>query len=161
MSTDTQVQLGQLIDTQAKSFHHKEKVNSRTIQSCLHQVLNMQESKLKQLMIAKHGEFIACNHHPHALKVSRHLREVLQQRGYAIFVLDSCLWIVPFVCPSVPLPDFERAKSVLPNVKKELLQRIQAEQLRPNKKSKKRLKAKFWNPLAWFFRVLHRQPDWA
>jgi hypothetical protein len=50
------------------------------------------------------------------------MKNALRSCGFGCYALHHFVWIVPFVHSSIHVPDFQRAKVVLPDLKGELLE---------------------------------------
>lgn len=97
------------------------KKSTRTLADCLHFVTKLTEYQLKQMPICPNGEFHTCSTGKEALDMVNHIKSALRSKGFGCYALHNYVWIVPFVHQSLHMPDFERAKQVLPDLKSELL----------------------------------------
>lgn len=83
--------------------------------------LQLNAQQLRQVTLGDDGEFLTCTSSKESLDLVTHIKGVFRSRGFGCYALHNYVWIVPFVHTSVHIPDFERAKSVLPDLKGELL----------------------------------------
>jgi hypothetical protein len=88
---------------------------------CLGYILTLTDEQLYQLDINPSGEYHHCTTADNAKAVCSHIQPMLLSKGFACYVLDSSVWIVPFVHSEIHLPDFQRAKTVLPVPAEKLL----------------------------------------
>ena len=86
--------------------------------SCLK---NLTAEQIRSLTIHENGEFITCTGSKEALDSVNHIKSILRSRGFGCYALHNFIWIVPFVHESIHIPDFERAKAILPDLKADLL----------------------------------------
>ncbi len=84
---------------------------------------SMTAAEIQGLKISENGDFLTCSGSKEALDGVNHLKGILRSRGFGCYALHNFIWIVPFVHPSIHIPDFERAKALLPNLKADLLEK--------------------------------------
>ncbi len=97
--------------------------------------LKLQAAQLRQVTLGDNGEFLTCTSSKEALDLVTHIKGVFRSRGFGCYALHNYVWIVPFVHTSVHIPDFERAKAVLPDLKGELLAKAFPQETADAKKS--------------------------
>lgn len=83
--------------------------------------LQFNVQQLHQVTLNDDGEFLTCTGSKEALDLINHIKGIFRSRGFGCYALHNYVWIVPFMHTSVHIPDFERAKTVLPDLKGELL----------------------------------------
>ena len=93
----------------------------KTLTASLSCITKMSAYQIRQLNIHENGEFITCSGSKEALDIVNHIKSILRSRGFGCYALHNFIWIVPFVHESIHIPDFERAKSILPDLKADLL----------------------------------------
>lgn len=79
------------------------------------------KTALREMNIPVEGAFLPCANSKEALDVINHIKVVLRTRGFGCYALHNFVWIVPFIHREIHIPDFARAKSVLPDLKADLL----------------------------------------
>ncbi len=97
--------------------------------------LKLQAAQLRQVTLGDNGEFLTCTSSKEALDLVTHIKGIFRSRGFGCYALHNYVWIVPFVHTSVHIPDFERAKAVLPDLKGELLAKAFPQETADAKKS--------------------------
>ncbi len=107
----------------------------KTLAECWAFVTKLNDYQLKQLRLCPEGEFYTCASSKEALDVINHLKATLRSKGFGCYALHDYVWIVPFVHQGLHLPDFARAKAVLPDFRSELVDRLDptASQRKPRK----------------------------
>ncbi len=93
----------------------------KTLAESLSCLTKMTAYQIRELTLHENGEFITCSGSKEALDVVNHIKSILRSRGFGCYALHNFIWIVPFVHESIHIPDFERAKTILPDLKADLL----------------------------------------
>lgn len=93
----------------------------RFLAEALSSLTKMTAYQIRQLTIHENGEFLTCSGSKEALDIVNHIKSVLRSLGFGCYALHNFIWIVPFVHESIHIPDFERAKAILPDLKADLL----------------------------------------
>lgn len=96
----------------------------KTLIDCLPYITKMNTYQLKLISINEAGEFLTCATSKVTLDVINHIKDVFRARGFGCYALHNYIWIVPFIHESLHMPDFERAKSVLPDFKADLYRKL-------------------------------------
>ncbi|MCW5590022.1 MAG: hypothetical protein KIT27_10245 [Legionellales bacterium] len=109
------------LQLRANSQSKIEKVTDKSLSESISQLTKMNAHQLRQLKIHRNGEFATCDGSKEALDIVNHVKSVLRSRGFGCYALHNHIWIVPFVHESIHIPDFEKAKTVLPDLKADLL----------------------------------------
>lgn len=109
---------------QLRANQNKAKVTSSApAAESVSQFTSMTTAQIRALKLSENGEFLTCSSSKEALEGVNHLKGILRSRGFGCYALHNFIWIVPFVHQSIHIPDFERAKGMLPNLKADLLEK--------------------------------------
>ncbi len=95
-----------------------------TFADALPVMTTLKASELRQLPVLADGECIDLADSQKALDVIHHIKEIFRLRGFGCYVLHNYVWIVPFIHEGVRIPDFERAKKSLPDLKGDFLKKV-------------------------------------
>ena len=107
--------------SQKQSVQTEQQPKTEHIQDAVGYLHKMNSYTLEhKLKISPNGEYLRFGNAKEALDVLKYIEKSLRSRGFGVYALHNCLWIVPFVHREIHLPDFNRAKGVLPDYFKEV-----------------------------------------
>tara|TARA_R110002167_G_scaffold93474_1_gene250458 strand:- start:7283 stop:7765 length:483 start_codon:yes stop_codon:yes gene_type:complete len=77
-----------------------------------------------KLEISPDGEYLRFGNAKEALDVLKYIEKSMRNRGFGVYALHNCLWLVPFIHRDIHLADFKRAIKVLPDHTAELTDKL-------------------------------------
>lgn len=107
-----------------------------SLKKVMHRIFEFNSNAISDLQVADVGEFFKFNTSNLAENVRHHIQAGLKMQGFAVFVLDNCIWIVPFLHASLDLPDFQKGFKTLPDHRAQILKKLNKEEQAELKKSK-------------------------
>lgn len=98
---------------------------TKTIQEAIGYLNKVNSYTLEhKLVISPDGEYLRFGNAKEALDALKHIEKSMRMRGFGVYALHNCLWLVPFIHQDVYLPNFQRAIKVLPDHSAELSKKL-------------------------------------